>query len=223
MNLKSIAKYIVTGLAFYSVITLTSQPLSAKDAPTARFKCIRGNIGWDTVVVRLENGQEIWNSPNSPTPPIINWQSQALAANGYTPEKRCYQVTNTLNRHYANNGYKMSNIRLTTGSRKGYDVLCVVYNFHSGCNESNHLMNIILGNYYKNSGDALADLSNRLRDPVVTGHVVQQNSRRYYLELGKIVEEKLFGSSTRPTPTPTPTPNPTQGVNSEGNIEPWYE
>ncbi len=190
MKIKSLTKYSIVGFATSVILTLPCKSASANQ-PTARFEC-RGNA---TVAVAINSGRV--------TPPLIIWNSRIFRQ--YPPEERCQIVSDKLNVAYAQNNYEMRTILLTTGRRNGYDVLCVVNNNQTGCLDdgSNQLITLDLsaGNY-RNSGDALAALGNRLRNPTLGQIPLSQSGGRSYLSLGDGINEylSLDGSNNPPIP-----------------------
>ncbi len=89
-----------------------------------------------------ENGVRfatIPSRPDSPTPdpPILLWASQEFSKSGYTPERRCKEVTRRLSNAIAKVGGKPADLRLTMGKINNLSVLCYVNQTEISCNSRN--------------------------------------------------------------------------------------
>lgn len=62
--------------------------------------------------------------------PIVKWNSSAFATAGYTPERRCQEVSGRFQKYY-----KESQLNyLTTGRMNGQPVICTTNEVGQGCN-----------------------------------------------------------------------------------------
>ena len=94
---------ITLGLPFYR-----SQKVLAG---TATFICANDSSGVPTTMVRNNSG----------TFPVIRWTSDYFASSGYTPQRRCEEVTSRFNEYY-----QLGKLNyLTTGRRNGQNIVCV--------------------------------------------------------------------------------------------------
>jgi Circadian oscillating protein COP23 len=95
---------------------------SAEAAPRT-FSCKKVSGAWTTVV----------NESDKPEQQIIRWTSDVGAFAGYTPERRCKEVTNRMNKYLSESGQfitygTMNNLNvICTTNRLGKDCLHLLY------------------------------------------------------------------------------------------------
>jgi hypothetical protein len=176
----------IAGITFSGAIALSSKPAFADTT----FECIKAGSGYATIAVTPEGAK---------TEPLITWNSQAMAGSGFTPQRRCNEVTGRLNTVVANVGGSFSDVLLTTGSVKGADVVCWVNDEQSGCDNSNVLVTMSKGN---DPGKFLANLVNRRANPFEAGVAGQESERRTVVRFGQFVEQELAAARNRPSNKP---------------------
>ena len=192
MKFQTIAQIIgITGLTLSSAIALEIKPAFADTT----FECIKAGSGYATIAV-TEDGEK--------TEPLITWNSQSMSGSGYTPRRRCNEVTERLNTVVANVGGRFSDVLLTTGTVKGMGVVCWVNDEQSGCDESNVLVTMSSG---KDPGQFLANLVNRRANPFQAGVPGQETTARTVVKFGQFVEQELAAAKNRPSNNP-PSNNP---------------
>ena len=89
--------------------------------------------------------------------PLIVWKTHYFG-DDYTPEQRCQSVSQRLTQVVAQNGGRLSNLRLSVGSAYGLTVVCYLNNA-SSCNQDNILFTLKPENA-RNAPGILARLAN---------------------------------------------------------------
>jgi hypothetical protein len=201
----------IAGITLSGAIALSGQPASA--APTT-FQCITSGSGYATIAV----------AGGKKTNPLITYNNPVFSGSGYTPQKRCQEISGRLETAVANNGGKLSGLLLTVGEVNGYDVICYVNNNQSGCNKSNLLMTLPSGT---NPGKTLATLLNVSAQPFTSPNPVRMSEASTYIPFGDAVEQELNsagGDSNNSTPrdngggTINPTPSDNGGGSNNQDI-----
>ncbi len=179
MNLKQIFNLTVLG------VIVTQVPLLAAETSIAtpdiiRFECIQlsnhpSESKFATVPV-LSDGTK--------TTPLFLWKTQEFSETGYTPERRCHQVTDRLNAATTTNG-GVENLWLTIGRINHLGVLCYVNNTSSGCNKNNVLFTF----NRKNDKDPAKVIAKMLN------FSIQKSGEQPYVNLGQSVNNKSFPES----------------------------
>ena len=90
---------------------------SAEAAPR-NFSCQMVSGAWATLV----------NESGKPERQLIRWTSDLGASVGYTPERRCNEVTNRMNLYFSNSGQF-----ITHGIQKGQKVICTTDRLGKDC------------------------------------------------------------------------------------------
>jgi hypothetical protein len=83
--------------------------------------------------------------------PIIMWKSNYFSGDGFSPERRCQEVSSRFNNLHASGRLKM----LTTGRLNGMPVICASVEKGSGCVEGGLLYTLKAG---QNAGETLRNL-----------------------------------------------------------------
>ncbi|MFB2936780.1 COP23 domain-containing protein [Aerosakkonemataceae cyanobacterium BLCC-F154] len=109
-------------LLFTSAVAAGSIAIGSGSAQTSsyRFVCQPNNGGTPTTFVVLPNGEQRQ---------FINWRSDAFVLVGYSPEKRCNEVTGRMNQYMASGGFQY----ITHGTMNNTPVLCVTNRSGGGC------------------------------------------------------------------------------------------
>ena len=117
--------------------------LSISDSRAAgKFYC--GNF--DGVPATMTN-----SSKSGKAIPIIMWKSNYFSGDGFSPERRCQEVSSRFNNLHASGRLKM----LTTGRMNGMPVICASVEKGSGCVEGGLLYTLKAG---QNAGETLRNL-----------------------------------------------------------------
>jgi hypothetical protein len=127
------------GLLLAPKSALSSEPTveGMTSSPVDTFKCAaveKNGVRFATIPSR----------PDSPTPdpPILLWASQEFSKSGYTPERRCKEVTRRLSTAIAEVGGNPADLRLTMGKINNLSVLCYVNQTEISCNSRNVLFTL---------------------------------------------------------------------------------
>lgn len=160
--------------------------------PTYTFECIplkNHQSGSPFATVAVKTGGDV-------TSPLLLWKTQQFSESGYTPERRCYEVTNRLNHAVNQNDGNISNLWLTIGMiNRRYTVLCYVNDTNSGCNRNNVLFT--LNN--KNKLDPSKVMASMVNFSVTgRGSAIQETAGLPYVNLGQLVEAASKTSQQNP-------------------------
>ncbi|MFB2920503.1 COP23 domain-containing protein [Aerosakkonema funiforme] len=110
-----VASTTTLGFAFGSATLLSSH---AQSAPPIAFECKEFEGAWTTIAKTQQQQRQ-----------FIRWVSDFGARAGYTPERRCNEVTNRMN-FYVRTKYPQY---LTTGVQSDYPIICVTDREGNGC------------------------------------------------------------------------------------------
>ncbi len=211
---KFLAQILVSALAFSSVVGFVSQAqaqddnqLDQTDELATNFRCVREGRNYATIAERGDRS----------TSPIVVWRTTEFGAD-YTPQQRCRIVSDRLTRAVANNGGRLSNLYLTTGTLNRLPVVCYVNNGTSDCN-SNNLLFTLDRRSAQNPDEVLANLlefgttgSGRPVYSLRPNNSTTTTRRARTFSLERVVNE-AFGSRNTGRPV---TPRPGTGNNSGG-------
>ncbi|MEM9772407.1 MAG: COP23 domain-containing protein, partial [Cyanobacteria bacterium P01_D01_bin.73] len=118
--------------------------------------------------------------------PMIVWASQEFSDSGYTPERRCREVTQRLNQALEENGGRLQNLFLTVGPVNRHMVLCHVSNTRRGCNRNNVLFTLSQSNRRaENPTEMLSRMFNT--EALSSGNPIQQSGGQPYVSLETLV------------------------------------
>ncbi|NEN94023.1 MAG: hypothetical protein F6K50_00130 [Moorea sp. SIO3I7] len=150
--------------------------------PTVRFACNynKNDNSYEAIAISIASGQK--------TAPIFVWRDYRFYQNSWTPEQRCFHVTNRLNNFYAQNGYQLIKLYLTNGRRNGLDVLCVVNSEKQRCMSDGSNLLLTFGEEYQD---------------ILPIPIPQNPGDPYVFRLGDFVEESLT-LNTSPIQSPNP-------------------
>lgn len=124
------------------------------------------------------------------TLPLLVWKTQEFSDSGYTPERRCYEVTDRLNRAVAQNNGQLGNLWLTMGMVNRLPVVCYVNNTNAGCDRSNVLFTLNKNNSSNPSKVMASLVSFSLGSNTASGRnsAIEETTGIPYVNLGKLVE-----------------------------------
>lgn len=125
MKSKFLAKVLVSAIALSSAVGLASPAQAQSEATT--FRCVTQGRNYATIARRGDRT----------TPPLIIWKTNEFGRE-YTPQQRCRLVSERLTTAVSNNGGRLTNLLLTTGTVNRQPVVCYV-NGYSRCNSTNTL------------------------------------------------------------------------------------
>ncbi|MCT7983557.1 COP23 domain-containing protein [Laspinema sp. A4] len=181
MNLKQLLQITIAGVVA-TAIPLISAPKSVAQsaAPLSSFQC---QISPDQLFVTLavrQNGQV--------SDPMIVWKTEEFSGAGYTPERRCTEVTNRLNSLLQENNQSLEGLYMTAGLVNGEAVLCAVSSTRAGCNTRNVLFTLNHANR-RNPSQMLRNLASA--GVVGSGSAIQESGGQPYVDL-QILVNQLF-------------------------------
>jgi hypothetical protein len=149
----------------------------------------------------------------SKTVPLFKWKSQEFNDSGYTPERRCQEVTNRLNKSVRDNDGKLDGLFLTVGKVNRYLVLCNVTNTSGKCNKDNVLFTFSARNR-RNPTRVLASIVNfsisGSGSAIFESGGGNRSEEFPYINLAEVVEKAAIAEdNTNPAiEQPPSTPNP---------------
>lgn len=108
------------GTCITSVVLLTAVPLPEARAGAEYFKCISNN-GVPTTVAVMSSGKQI---------PMIRWVSDRFTDSGWSPERRCQEVSERFTRLNDKGLLRY----MTTGMMNGMNIICTSLNRGDRCN-----------------------------------------------------------------------------------------
>lgn len=142
------------------------------------FRCQR--VGGNYATVAVQRGGR--------TAPLIAWSTEEFSDAGYTPQRRCNEVTNRFNSVLRENGNSLRNIYLTVGPVNRLVVLCHTGNMNSGCNRSNVLFTLSQRNQRdRDPREILENLFNRR--VLSSGNPVQESGGQPYVSLEALINQ----------------------------------
>lgn len=115
-------------------------------------ECKKINNNYTTVAIYNKNN--ITSSTR-----LIIWKTREFSSSGYTPQRRCREVTGKLKKIIAKNSASLNGLLLSTGRVDRYRVLCQGDRTHLGCNEDRFLFHIS-GNNRQNPHRLISKLLN---------------------------------------------------------------
>lgn len=159
-----------------------ANPSQANSKPSVKYSCI-DRQGYPTTLAHTERG----------TIELIVWKKEYFSGSGYTPARRCQEVTSRFQQH--SDG---SNLRyISTGITNGYKVICV--SDRSGNCQSNGLLITIqpddnpetvmrdLFNLAARSSSGGINLSGSKADSAISRVVDRNNSVKERLDVDKFL------------------------------------
>jgi hypothetical protein len=156
----------------------SSTPTVSTTGSSTKFQCISSDSAFATIAV----------AGNKKTNPLITYNSSFFSGSGFTPERRCREISERLETAVAKNGGKLKGLLLTVGEVNGLNVICYVNNNQSACTKRNVLMTLLPGN---NPGETLATFLNVVAEPFSSPNPVRISESRTYIPFGDSVEREL--------------------------------
>lgn len=144
--------------------------------------------------------------------PLIVWKTHYFG-DEYTPEQRCQSVSQRLTQVVAQNGGRLSNLRLSVGSVYGLTVVCYLNNATS-CNQDNILFTLKpqnarnapgilsrLSNFGQFGGGASVNESSGLNNDGGSISLEDEVTQAEQMEGGSLVPDSYNPGGYSPTPT----------------------
>ena len=173
---------IIFGAGICGFIALP-QAAHAESSLASQITCIASE-GFPATVVQTKSGKQV---------PIIYWKSTAFAGSGWTPERRCQEVSARFQNHHSSGTLEY----ITTGRMNGLPVICVAKTDGGAC--AGLLYTLKPG---QNATATLKKLFDVRTKPGAAP--LEETTARMYLSMDSIIRNKT-GSAVMPSPvTPTP-------------------
>lgn len=208
MKLKLTAPLLASTLILAGTVAFTSEvqarPIgNYRNDTTTTFQCVTSGRNFVTIARR----------GSVTTDPMILWKSTEFGRE-YTPWQRCQTVSKRLTNAVAENGGRLGNLQLTTGTINNLPVVCYV-NGRGRCNSQNILFTLDRRNA-KNPGEALTRLINFAQDgggPVTTFKAGpgSQSSAPQFVPFGTLVD-RAFNSTRNQPSVPREKPKSDRGI-----------
>lgn len=177
MKPTTMLRWAIAGLVAAHMPLFAAEKGMAQSASVASFQC-RQQGNYYTIAID-QNGKL--------SDPVIVWTTEEFSGAGYTPERRCREVTGRLNELLEQNNDSLSGLYLTAGRVNGQTVLCSVNNTRYGCN-SNNMLFTLSGNNARNPNRVLQSLAD---DSQSSGNLIQESGGQVYVDLESLVN-RLF-------------------------------
>ncbi|WP_114994150.1 COP23 domain-containing protein [Synechococcus sp. UW179A] len=143
--------------------------------------------GIPVTVVKTKTGKSV---------PIIYWKSTTFSGSGWTPERRCQEVSARFQQFHSSNSLDY----ITTGRMNGLPVICVANSDGGAC--AGLLYTLKPG---QNATSTLKKLFNIQRKP--GSAPLEETTARLYVNVDSIIQQKM-GDALNPLPmSPAPTPS----------------
>ena len=210
---KLLASLLVSTLALSGGLAMTSQ-VQAQDEVEQEtqedlatvFRCVREGGSFATIAERGDRT----------TSPIFQWRTAEFGPQ-YTPQQRCQLVSDRLTRAVSENGGRLRNLFLTTGTVNRLPVVCYLNNGVSSCNSRNLLFTLDSRNA-RNPNAVLDSLLNfgvsGTGAPIQSLRPSSSSNRPRKINLENLVESAFpEGDSDNEQPAPRPTPGNRPGTN----------
>jgi Circadian oscillating protein COP23 len=158
----------------------------AKSGAVTTFKCVQQSSGWATLA---ERGNAISKGP------LITWNSTEFGAD-WTPQQRCYTVSQKLTEAVAKNGGSLNGLNLTTGKVDSrYTVVCVLMASQTECDRQNMLFTLNQKNA-KNPNTVLAEITKFANAKAGNSPVAESGGATQYIPLEFLVNRLLPADTT---------------------------
>lgn len=109
---------LIASAIFTFGLSLSLLPIKA-EAKAQYFSCVTQR-GVPTTMATMSNGKQV---------PVIRWTSSVFSNDGWSPERRCQEVSSRFSQFNDNNQLRY----LTTGYMNGMNVICVALNRGDRC------------------------------------------------------------------------------------------
>lgn len=181
---------LVASLA--TLVSFGASPAMAQGQDSTKFAC-QNLKGVPTTVARNKRGQWV---------PIIQWVSQAFATEGWTPDRRCQEVTSRFNHFYASGQLKY----ITSGRMNGMPVVCVTPQDNGGC--SGQLFTL------KSDQNPAATVRKliAIKNSGGRASVLRETHGRPYVDLEALIEQVLAAQPENQSPQNLQSPETQQGA-----------
>jgi Circadian oscillating protein COP23 len=180
-------------IIFASTIGMGIAPSSAQTKKDVTvFSCIQQGENYATIAKRDKRA----------TPPLIIWKDTSFGDN-YPPKKRCEIVSSRLSKAVAEQGGRLSTLKLTHGKIGSNSVLCYISHPNDVCNSKNILLT--LKSEDRGQEKAIIEQLVSLKvteQPLMRGGINERRTIASFTEIDKFLNAD---SSPEKSPIPSPT------------------
>ena len=159
-------------------VALSSNSAKASSALASSITCMDAN-GIPATVVKTKSGKQV---------PIIYWKSTTFSGSGWTPERRCREVSMRFQQFHSANKLEF----ITTGRMNSLPVICVARTNGGAC--AGLLYTLKPG---QNATATLKRLFDVQRNP--DGSPLEETTSRMYVSVDSLIQRKM-GSAVTPAP-----------------------
>ena len=177
---------VILGAGICGFIALP-QSAHTESSLASQITCLTSD-GFPATVVQTKKGKQV---------PIIYWKSTAFAGSGWTPERRCQEVSARFQNYHSSGTLEY----ITTGRMNGLPVICVAKTDGGAC--AGLLYTLKPG---QNATATLKKLFDVRTKPGAAP--LEETTARMYLSMDSIIRNKS-GSVVMPSPV---TPNPSSST-----------
>ena len=140
---------------------------------------------------------------------IIRWTSEYFSGSGWTPERRCEEVSSNFQEYYSEGKLKY----LTTGIMNGQPVVCVTYREKANCTGLLFTLKPT-----SDPGKVLARLMEIRKG--ANAPLNETTGKRIYINMEEFIESRPVVEETAINPQPNPIDTGTQPDGVENNTQP---
>ena len=169
-------------------VVLSNHSAKASSALASSIRCIKTN-GVPATVVKTKTGKKV---------PIIYWKSTTFSGSGWTPQRRCREVSMRFQQFHSAGKLEF----ITTGRMNGLPVICVSRTNGGAC--AGLLYTLKPG---QNATATLKKLFDVQRNP--DGSPLEETTSRMYVSVDSLIQRKM-GEAVTPAPMNT-APSTTPG------------
>lgn len=166
---------------------LITIPKSIASSLASKISCMSVN-GMPTTVVTTNTGKQV---------PIIYWRSSTFSESGWTPKRRCQEVSMRFQQFHTTNNLKY----ITTGRMNNMPVICVANSNGGGC--AGLLYTLKPGQNATSTLRKLLDIQKKAGSAPL-----EETTSRLYVSVDSLIRNKSGESPTTYQMAPTPSSSP---------------
>ena len=162
-------------------VALSGNSAKASSALASSISCMDAS-GVPATVVKTKSGKQV---------PIIYWKSSTFSGSGWTPERRCREVSMRFQQFHSTDNLEF----ITTGRMNGLPVICVANSNGGPC--AGLLYTLKPG---QNATATLQKLFDVQKKP--DGSPLEETTSRMYVSVDSVIQRRM-GSAITPAPVNT--------------------
>ncbi|MEB3294486.1 MAG: COP23 domain-containing protein [Synechococcales bacterium] len=153
-------------------------------AQASEFFCGNGRDGVAATMARTKSGNV----------PVIRFRSEHFSGSGWTPERRCHEVSQRFERFRREGTLKF----LTTGRKNGYGVICVASERGGACLENGLLLTVRPNRSPSQTLYDLLAVRDRAAGPL------NETTARPYISVEQLIEQSALDNSNESSSSEAP-------------------